>query len=356
MEDILWLEDLDGTSIDLAGAKMARLGELRRSGITVPEGFVITTDAHRDFMHLTGMQELVAAHLGQLSGGAEQEQLEAAADAIRGAFSQAVPSERLAEGVAAAYDKLSYRCYDINHPVAVRSSAVGEDSAGASFAGQFDTHLGVIGTARVLDAVRSCWSSVFSARSLAYQLERGIRPHEFPMATGVMRLVHTRSSGVAFSIDPVTAEADRIVIECSWGLGEALVQGLVTPDHVEIAKQDRRILDYRVAHKTMVSVLDHAAGCVRNVETPKRIRDDRVLDDEEIRAVAEAVLAIEDHYGYPVDVEWVVDRHRRRGEPVTIVQARPETVHTREADAASGPPRWDPVSYAAKYGFGAERR
>jgi pyruvate,water dikinase len=169
-----------------------------------------------------------------------------------------------------------------------------------------------------------------------------------PMAVGVIELIHARASGVAFSAHPVTGKTDRIVIETSWGWGEAVVQGLVTPDHAEVGKADGRILDYQVAAKKVVSNFDYALGRVTETAMPARLVDRRVLDDEQIAAVVDAVRAVERYYGYPVDVEWVLDRHRREGEPVCVVQARPVTVNAATQPA---PTQWNPAAMAAKYVF-----
>ncbi len=152
---------------------------------------------------------------------------------------------------------------------------------------------------------------------------------------------------MAFSIHPVTGKRDRIVIETSWGWGEAIVQGIVDPDHVEVGKADNRILKYDVAHKKMVSAFDFAEGRVTEIAMPERLADRKVLDEEQVTAIAEAVKAIEEHYGYPVDVEWVISRHRRAGDPICIVQSRPVTVTGQESTAAA----YDPVALAQKYVF-----
>ena len=234
-------------------------------------------------------------------------------------------------------------------PVAVRSSATGEDAADACFAGIFDTYLGVSGIERVLDAVRNCWGSLFTGRALAYRLRKGISHHAMPIAVGVIELIHARASGVAFSVHPVTGKSDRIVVETSWGWGEAIVQGLVDPDHVEIGKADGRVLKYDVAHKRMVSAFDFAVGAVTEIDMPAKLADRRVLDEEQVGAIASAVRSIEEHYGYPVDVEWVIGRHRRAGDPVCIVQTRPVTVTAAPEEAT--PATYDPVALAQKYLF-----
>jgi phosphoenolpyruvate synthase/pyruvate phosphate dikinase len=147
----------------------------------------------------------------------------------------------------------------------------------------------------------------------------------------------------------VTGKTDRIVIETSWGWGEAVVQGLVTPDHIEVGKADRRVLSHQVAAKKVVSAFDYAAGQVVEIDMPARLVDRQVLDDEQIAAVVDAVLAVERHYGYPVDVEWVLDRHRRAGDPVCVVQARPVTAGSPVTE--SPPAQWNPAAMAAKYVF-----
>src|ERR1700760_2015917 len=253
----------------------------------------------------------------------------------------------LAARIGDAYEELSSRCFEINVPAAVRSSAIGEDSGTDSFAGIFDSYLGMSGPERVLGAVRDCWASLFNARAVSYRLRAGLHYADMPMAVGVIELIHARASGVAFSAHPVTGKTDRVVIETNWGWGEAVVQGLVTPDHVEVGKADGRILKYQVADKTVVSAFDYAAGRVVETEMPSRLVSQRVLDDEQISAITDAVLAVERHYGYPVDVEWVLDRHRREGDPICVVQARPVTVTTKQ----STPTEWNPAAMAAKYVF-----
>ncbi len=351
---IRWIGDLAEGDLPVAGAKLARLGELRALGLCVPEGFVVTTDAYRRFV--ASVAGFVDRHLEAVTDPGDLDRVEAASAAIRHAFEATPIPDEIADRIADAYEELSERCRDLNVPTAVRSSAVGEDAESASFAGQFETYLGVAGVERVLEAVRRCWAGTFTPRAVAYRLRRGIDHRESPMAVGVVELVHARASGVAFTIHPVTGKADRMVVECSWGWGEAVVQGLVTPDHIEIGKTDRRVLDYRVARKEMVSLFDYARGEVVERPMPPRFRDLRVLDEEEIAAVVDAALRIEDHYGYPVDVEWVISRHRRPGDPVAVVQARPETSRPAGGGDGSGAPAVDVAQLARSFLLGESRR
>ena len=347
---ISWLDEVEpDRAVALGGAKMGRLAELMRTGVQVPQGFSVTVAAYARHCRESGLDARIDAVIADLGSSPTDAAVEAASAGIRAMFVATPMSDALVERLTEAYEELCLRCVDVNVPVAVRSSATGEDAADASFAGIFDTYLGVSGIERVLDAVRNCWGSLFTGRALAYRLRKGISHHAMPIAVGVIELIHARASGVAFSVHPVTGKADRIVIETSWGWGEAIVQGLVDPDHVEVGKADGRVLQHRVAHKKVVSAFDFAVGAVTEIDMPAKLADRQVLDDEQIAAIADAVRAIETHYGHAVDVEWVIGRHRRPGDPVCIVQTRPVTVTAPPEETA--PAAYDPVALAQKYLF-----
>jgi len=344
---IVWIDTVDpDDALRRTGAKMGRLAEMARDGLSIPLAFAVTIEAFREHVAETGLDHRIDEVLAgvDVSDGAA---VESAAETIRAAFRETPMSPELEAEIEEAYDELSDRCSDLNVPVAVRSSATGEDSSDASFAGIFDTYLGISGAQATINAVRDCWASLFTTRAVDYRLKRGISHHDMPMAVGVVELVHARASGVAFSVHPVTGKSDRIVIEANWGWGEAVVQGLVTPDHVEVGKADGRILKHDVSRKDIVSAFDFAAGVVVEIPMPARLRERACLDDEQIGAITAAVLEIEKRYGYPVDVEWVVSRHRRPGEPISIVQSRPVTTAVEE----SNPAGYDPMALAQKYIF-----
>jgi pyruvate,water dikinase len=352
-DSIVWIDEVDTDSaVAAAGSKIGRLTELHRAGVSVPQGFAVSVGAYLRHCAASGLDARVQAVIDGLGGdssgpGPSDAEVEAASREIRAMFEDTPVSDELRAEITEAYEELCLRCVDVNVPTAVRSSATGEDAADASFAGIFDTYLGVSGPERVLDAVRACWGSLFTGRALAYRLRKRISHHDMPIAVGVIELIHARASGVAFSVHPVTGKTDRIVIETSWGWGEAIVQGVVDPDHVEVGKADGRILKYTVAHKAIVSAFDFAEGRVTEIDMPAKLADRQVLDEEQIGAVADAVKCIEDHYGYPVDIEWVIDRHRRAGDPVCIVQSRPVTVTSKEETPAA----YDPVALATKFVF-----
>jgi pyruvate,water dikinase len=348
-ESIVWVEAEAAASTRTAdvGAKMGRLSRLHRLGVLVPRGFTVTTAAYRRHCARSGLDALIAQAPAELGADPGEDAVDTAAARIRDAVEHTPLSDDLAAEITQAYAELCRRCHETDLPTAVRSSAAGEDGAAASFAGIFDTHLGVAGAPAILAAVRSCWGSLFTTRAMAYRLRSGHR--DMPIAVGVTELIPARVSGVAFSVHPVSGRPDRVVIEASWGFGEAIVQGRVTPDHAEVGKSDGRVLAYDVAHKGVLSTYDDATAQVVEIGMPAALADRRVLDDEQITAVTAVVTSIERDLGHPVDVEWVISRHRRAGEPICVVQARPVTVAPAEEPA---PTAYDPAAMARKYVFG----
>jgi len=348
-EWIIWMEDLDGDSVG-AGSKMSRLGSLRLMEMVVPDGFAITTAAYEAFLAEHDLATFIDTRLAAVTHENPASLKEAAAD-VAAAIEQAPMPPDLEMAIVDAYEELAVRTRDPHPAVAVRSSATGEDSSQASFAGQYSTVLGVQGTGRVLEAVRRCWASLFTERAVGYRRSAGIDYRDCPMAVGVLELVPARASGVAFSVHPVSGKADRVVIEGNWGWGEAVVQGLVDPDHVEVGKADLRVLTHSVGDKRVVSALDSAAGCVVELPMPDRLRCAPVFDDEEIRAVASAVIHLEEFHGHPVDVEWVLHRQRRPGDPVPIVQVRPVTGDAADAlqAGATGEVEWDTTAAFSRF-------
>lgn len=350
MTALVWVDSVDPADAErVAGAKMGRLAEVHRAGVPVPRGFVVTSESYQQYCTDSGVNTVIDDTVAELGPDPSASALDEVSARVRSLFENTPMPDALATAITHAYEQLSGQCARSDVPTAVRSSAVGEDAADASFAGIFDTHLGVSGASAVLAAVRSCWASLFTARALTYRSRAGISHHDMPIAVGVVELIPARSAGVAFSVHPVTGAPEQVVIEASWGWGEAVVQGVVDPDHVEVDKRSTQRQSYRVAHKTVVSEFDAATGRITQQAMPPELADKRVLTDEEITAVTDAVTAIERHSGYPVDVEWVLPRDRRPGEPACVVQTRPVTV---TAPAAAPRSNFDAGALARKYLFG----
>lgn len=291
------LAAVDATDVAVAGGKGSNLGELVRAGFPVPEGFVVSTALYRAALTSAGIAELGAA----AKSSAGPVRLRAAIEAMT------LPSQ-LAAQIGTAYSQLG------NGPVAVRSSATAEDLPGAAFAGQQETFLNVIGPEAVLEAVRACWASLWGERAVAYRARLGF-VGEPEIAVVVQRMVPSQFAGVLFTANPVTGVRDELVIEASPGLGEAVVSGLVTPDHAVVDRHGR--IRQRRRGRREVVIRSHASGGV--------VREDGNDHDEELPTSVLRELAglggqIADHFGRPQDIEWAY-----ADATVWIVQARPLT-------------------------------
>lgn len=333
------------------GGKGLRLGELVAMGCVVPKGFTVAAEV----LDLLVDDTPLGAQIDRVLDGVDASD-DAACDAAAAEISAAVNAAALpinmVADICAAYDQLCFDTRTLSLQVAVRSSAVGEDAKDASFAGQFETYLGIAGYEALIAHIKKVWASLYNARAIQYRARNNLDRHG-RMAVVVLELVNARAAGVAFSADPLTGKRDRIIIEGNWGFGESVVQGVVTPDRAVMDKADLRVLDVAVTEKVTVSVFDAAKGLVVEVPTPELFRYGRVLNDEELQAIAAAVRAVEEEAGTPIDVEWVIPAHRVAGDPPVLVQVRPIT--TLEAESAPEPaPAWNPAAYAGKYAFGSK--
>lgn len=346
-----WVDDLGENDFALTGPKMARLGTLRRIGLAVPDGFAVTAETFRNFLAETHLEAQISAQLDLLTDPNDLAAAESVSNAIRTKIESTPINPSVAAVLREAYEELCFRHSEIDMPVAVRSSATGEDAANASFAGQYESYLGIIGGDDVINSVRKAWSSLFAARAITYRKWQNQHFKDTPMAVGVIRLIHARCAGVAFSAHPVTRKRDRIVVEGSWGWGEAVVQGVVQADHIEMDKETGRVIEYVNADKKIVSTFDHTARGVIERDMPQRFRNAPCLTDAMLSELWETVGKVEKHYGQPVDLEWVFDRHWTPGQPVSVVQTRPITTMGDESEAPAAP-KWDPLNYASRYGLG----
>jgi len=346
---IKWLADLDDDASGTAGPKMARLGTLYHMGVPVPEAFVVPVDSFERFFGQDQLASRIDARLAGINPE-DEAQLEAGVTEAKQWILETDICQADRDAIAEAYIRLEQCCGKPLPRVAVRSSATKEDSANASFAGQYSTVLGARGDEEIFAAVRECWASFFTQHAVSYRLQKSISPWSSPMAVGVVELVDAKAAGVAFSIHPVSGKRDRMVVEGSFGWGEAVVQGLVNPDHVEIERAHgriSRILDYQVGDKGVLSTFDASVGRVIEVDMPAEMRNRRVLDDVAVAAICEVTLRIEAHYDAPADVEWVLDQDDK----VIIVQTRPIT-NIRERDNVAT--AWDPTDFARRYALGSD--
>ncbi len=274
----------------LVGGKAAGLGRLLRAGLPVPPGFVLTADAFRAFLGHNGLE-------GRLAGREE-----ARRDVLGGLRAGRWPDDLRTE-LEEAYVALRERTHGA--PVAVRSSATAEDSAGASFAGQHSTVLNIEGIDAVLVGVLACWASLYSREARQYRRSREVEDAGPAMAVVVQALVAAEASGVAFTLDPVSGDRDVTLIDAAWGLGEGVVGGLVTPDHYVVRKADGRVLSSEVAEQR-VRVVGAPGGGTRKEEVPDDLAASAVLTDEQVNELTRLVMRIEELLGVSQDVEWAL--------------------------------------------------
>jgi pyruvate,water dikinase len=319
--------DDPGATLGVAGGKGASLARLARAGFRVPPGFHVTTRAYLDFAGRGGLREAVLAAAAAVDGaavdgaavdgaavdGADAAAFDVAAARIGDLFAAQPLPTSAAAAITGAYAGLGDRV-----PVAVRSSATVEDLPGLSAAGQHDTYLNVRGEAAVLDAVKRCWASLWSARALAYRARRGIGPGELGIAVVVQQFVPAEAAGVMFTAGPLDGARDTIMISANWGLGESVVAGDATSDVAVVDRASGKLAGYEIGSKETMTV---ASGTgTRTEATPAGLRSAPVLTPAQATELARVGLAIEQLYGEPVDIEWAL----AVGE-VSVVQARPIT-------------------------------
>jgi len=327
---VLGFDQLSRGDVAFAGGKGANLGELTAAGLPVPPGFVIGAPAYATFCEESGLRARIAARLEDLD-------VEDTADLARAAREMREEIERepipawLADRINTAYEELAGEGGEM--PVAVRSSATAEDSESASFAGMNETLLNVRGADALLDAVRTCWSSLFGARTIYYRAKRGFGQADMDIAVVVQRQIRSTRSGGMFTIDPSSGDRERLVIEGAFGLGEAVVSGSVSPDRYIVVKDGLHI-DRREVRRKELAIVPLPEGGTETRELSDVEGRRPVLSDEEVREVAALGVRIEEHYGSPQDTEWAYNE----GGTVWMLQSRPVTTAGGEAmgDAAAG--------------------
>ena len=312
------LEAFGRGDLAMAGGKGANLGELMRAGFAVPPGFVVTTRAYDLVAQAAEIARGVEALVKAEAEAGDERAVEEMGRALREAF-EAAPIP--AEVVEAAQGALAQLGRD---PVAVRSSATAEDLPGAAFAGQQETFLNVVGEVAVLDAMRRCWASLWTERAIAYRQQRRIDHAEVKVAVVVQRLIPADVAGVAFTANPVTGARDELVIDASPGLGEAVVSGVVTPDHYVVRKGSHVVSERRVGRREVV--IRPAAG--GGTESRAAEPGGTALETAHLLELASTAEAIERHFGEPQDIEWAI-----AGGRLWVLQARPVTALPEAAGA-----------------------
>jgi len=318
------LADLRAGDSELFGGKSTSLGELLAAGINVPPGFAISTDAFTLFLTVDELGERIADALAQLNP-ADVGAVQRASDVIAEAMRATDVPETLRAEVSRAYRTLGEQAGVDEAAVAVRSSARGEDSAAATFAGQQDSYLWVSGVDDVCEAIRACWISLYSPMAITYRARLAAGDGAPAMGVTVQLMVDAEVSGVMFTCSPVTGDPSIVSVNASWGLGLAVVGGEVTPDEFAISKVTGEILRQTIGDKAVEYVHTPGELGARPAPTPAERRQISSLDVERLAGLLAAAKAIERHFGSRQDIEWAVARSGTFPSNLYMLQSRPVT-------------------------------
>lgn len=319
---ILQFKEISKDDVSLVGGKGANLGEMTNSDFPVPLGFAITIFAYDKFLEHNGFKNYINKILSKVDVN-DSSILTGASKTIQKKILSGEFPKDVSKEVIKAYKKLSG--FLGRTLVAVRSSATAEDLPGASFAGQQSTYLNIKGEANLLIAVRECWASLFTPRAIFYRTQNKIREDKVKISVIVQKMIQSEVSGVAFSIDPVTNDKNKIIIEAVWGLGEMIVQGTVVPDKYVVQKGTFAILSKEISDQSIQLV--KVGKETKEVDVPKKLREKPKLLDEEIIKLAKISQKLQNHYYFPQDTEWAKEKNK-----LYIVQTRPVTTTSTKYD------------------------
>lgn len=323
---VLWFDELRRADVGLVGGKSSSLGELTSSvDVPVPYGYATTANAYRYFMEKTGQNKKIHKMLQELQDVEDSVELHEVCTKIRESICSATMPEDLAEQIGKAYEELAEKVGEKNPFVAVRSSATAEDLPDASFAGQQDTYLNVTGRDMVIRKVKECYASTFTDRAVYYRAKKNFDHENVALSAAVQMMADAKAAGVMFTVNLATGADDSIMIEGSWGLGEYIVQGTVTPDNFVVDKDSLTITSRRINDKSIELIRKEGGDVKERKVEPERAKA-QVISDEQIAQLADYAKRIEKHYGCYMDMEWAVD-HKDR---LWILQARPETVWSKK--------------------------
>lgn len=311
---VLTFQEIDASILAEVGGKAANLGEMTRAGLPVPPGFCLTTAAYANAISGVGMEPI----LEQLAATRADDiaQLASCATAARSKLLAVSIPDEIVEAVTQAYHAFTS---GEPIPVAVRSSATAEDLPFASFAGQQDTYLNIVGIEAVLDAVRRCWASLWTDRAVSYRASNAIDHRTVRLAVVIQQMVEAEVAGVLFTANPLTGRRRQAVIDANPGLGEAVVSGAVNPDHFVVNKTSGEIVERRIGDKR-VMIRSTPGGGTQRIDLAAR-NAEACISDEQVRALARLGTRVETHYGSPQDTEWAIDSSGH----LWLTQARPIT-------------------------------
>lgn len=318
---LVWFSEVGKEDVKTVGGKGANLGEIWNAGFPVPNGFIITSEAYYEFLRSNNLETKIKHLLGTVDYS-NQHSLEQVSRIIKNLIEDAPISETLVKEIFSNYKKLGGLLSDAL--VAVRSSATAEDLPNASFAGQQETFLNVRGEANLIKKIKACWASLFEPRAIFYRHENKFDHFKIGIAIPVQKMIESEKSGVMFTIDPLTNDKSKIIIEAIYGLGEMIVQGEATPDHYEVEKSDLVLKEKKMSSQD--KMLRKVKELNKEVAIAVKDREKQKITDHQILELARLGKKLEHHYFFPQDVEWAIEKNK-----IYLVQTRPITTLDKKA-------------------------
>lgn len=317
-------DQLNKSNTQIAGGKGASLGEMTQAGIPVPPGFVILSEAFEFFLEQTGLNVEIQAVLDTVNNE-EIHTVEHASEKIKALILNSQTPDDVTKEIKKNYNNLNAEF------VAVRSSATAEDSASAAWAGQLESYLNTT-EENLLENVKKCWASLFTPRAIFYRFEKKLHNQKISVAVVVQKMIQSEVSGIAFSVHPVTEDYNQLIIEASYGLGEAIVSGQVTPDSYVAEKNSGKIIEKMIQEKTR-GLFKKQNSANEWIDIPEDKANMQALTDKQIHELAELIIKIENHYSFPVDIEWALAESPEpaEGKKFFIVQSRPITTLSEDS-------------------------
>ena len=327
VKNIMWFEELTKSSLAEAGGKGANLGEMANAGFPIPPGFVVTSDAYFKHLDHNRIREKITSILDGLDVN-DNEALNNVSKEIEDLILQGEMPPAIQREIIDAYKKLNERMGKETY-VAVRSSATAEDLPTASFAGQQSTYLNVHGNEGVIKAVKECWASLFEPRAIFYRTENNFEHMKVGLAAVVQVMVQSEKAGVIFTVDPLYKDPNLMSIEAGYGLGEVVVSGQITPDTYRVDKEGMKIVDKKISKQSWMII--KMGGKNQRVDIKDEMQGKQKLSDAEIPELARVAKRIEEHYRFPQDIEYAMEKGK-----LYIVQSRPITTLTGKKEAEGG--------------------
>lgn len=309
---ILPFKKINKSSVSQAGGKGASLGEMTQSGLAVPPGFVVLADTFDRFVEEADIVDDIQAELDKVNYQ-DTNSIDRSSNVIRAIIRKTKMPVDIQKVILKSFAELGAKF------VAVRSSATAEDSKTASWAGELETYLYVTNK-NLLDTVKTCWSSLFTPRAIFYRHEKKLLKTKVSVAVVVQKMINSEISGICFTVHPVTKDYNQMIIEAGYGLGEAIVSGMITPDSYVIDKKEELILDVSVAKQEKMMIIKGVTGGLKTVSVPKAKQEKQKLAGPKIMELAKLCAKIEKHYQHPQDIEWALEKNK-----IYILQSRPIT-------------------------------